>query len=153
MATSGNFLTSDSGQGGGNFYGRMIFEWWQVNSGISGSVGYHGINYHLKTYGGSSSYYQYFYNGSMNVDGSGIHGVLPLLTVTVLQCSVTTVRPYTPTLAVTVHSVRLLRVVFTITPSTPLVLVHGLLTTLTYGVALTTSPSLHHLLTNHLTSS
>ncbi len=71
MATSGNFLTSDSGQGGGNFYGRMIFEWWQVNSGISGSVGYHGINYHLKTYGGSSGYYQYFYNGSMNVDGAG----------------------------------------------------------------------------------
>lgn len=71
MATSGNFLTSDSGQGGGNYYGRMIFEWWQVSSGISGSVGYHGINYHLKTYGGSSGYWQYFYNGSMNVDGVG----------------------------------------------------------------------------------
>lgn len=71
MATSGNFLTSDSGQGGGNYYGRMIFEWWQVNSGISGSVGYHGINYHLKTYGGSSGYWQYFFQGSMNVDGSG----------------------------------------------------------------------------------
>lgn len=71
MATSGNFLTSDSGQGGGNFYGRMIFEWWQTGAGISGSVGYHNISYHLKTYGGSSAYYQYFFNGSMNVDGVG----------------------------------------------------------------------------------
>lgn len=71
MATSGNFLTSDSGQGGGNFYGRMLFEWWQTGSGISGSVGYHNISYHLKTYGGSSGYYQYFYNGSMNVAGAG----------------------------------------------------------------------------------
>lgn len=71
MATSGNFLTSDSGQGGGNYYGRLIFEWWQVSSGISGSVGYHGINYHLKTYGGSGSYYQWLYNCSMNVDGAG----------------------------------------------------------------------------------
>lgn len=71
MATSGNFLTSDSGQGSANFYGRMIFEWWQTSSGLSGSVGYHNISYHLKTYGGSSGYYQYFSNGSMNVDGSG----------------------------------------------------------------------------------
>ena len=71
MATSGNFLTSDSGQGGGNYYGRMIFEWWEVSSGIAGAVGYHGINYHLKTYGGSSSYWQSFFQGSMNVDGAG----------------------------------------------------------------------------------
>jgi hypothetical protein len=71
MATSGNFLTSDSGQGGGNFYGRMIFEWWETGRGISGSVGYHNIAYHLKTYGGSPSYWQNFYQGSMNVDGAG----------------------------------------------------------------------------------
>lgn len=71
MATSGNFVTSDSGQGGGNYYGRMIFEWWETSRGISGSVGYHNISYHLKTYGGSTAYWQYFYQGSMNVDGSG----------------------------------------------------------------------------------
>jgi hypothetical protein len=71
MATSGNFLTSVSGQGGGNYFGRLIFEWWQTSSGISGSVGYHNVSYHLKTYGGSSSYWQELYNASMNVDGSG----------------------------------------------------------------------------------
>lgn len=71
MATSGSFLTSDSGQGGGNFYGRMIFEWWRYGAGISGNVGYHNIAYHLKTYGGNASYWQNFYNGSMNVDGAG----------------------------------------------------------------------------------
>lgn len=69
--TSGSFLTSDSGQGGGNFYGRMIFEWWETSSGISGAVGYHNISYHLKTYGGSSGYWQGFWQGSMNVDGAG----------------------------------------------------------------------------------
>lgn len=69
--TSGNFLTSDSGQGDANYYGRMIFEWWETGSGISGSVGYHNISYHLKTYGGNSSHYQYFFRGSMNVDGAG----------------------------------------------------------------------------------
>lgn len=77
MATSGNFLTSDSGQGGGNYYSRMIFEWWQTASGISGSVGYHNISYHLKSYGGSTSYWQYFYQGSMNVDGSGYSWASP----------------------------------------------------------------------------
>lgn len=71
MATSGNFITSNSGQGGGNYYGQMIFEWWETGRGISGSVGYHNIAYHLKTYGGSPSYWQMFYNGSMNVDGAG----------------------------------------------------------------------------------
>lgn len=71
MATSGNFLTSDSGQGGGNFYGRTRFYWWRTDWGRSGSVGYHNVSYNLKTYGGSSSYWQYFYNGSMNVDGTG----------------------------------------------------------------------------------
>jgi hypothetical protein len=71
MATSGNFVTSDSGQGDAFYYSRMIFEWWQVSSGISGAVGYHGINYHLKTYGGQTPYWQYFYQGSMNVDGAG----------------------------------------------------------------------------------
>lgn len=71
MATSGNFLTSDSGQGGGNFFGRLIFEWWRTGAGISGSVGYHNISYTLKTYGGSSGYWQQVYNTSMNVDGSG----------------------------------------------------------------------------------
>jgi hypothetical protein len=71
MATSGNFLTSDSGQGGGNFYGRMIFEWSRTASGISGGLGYHTIKYHLKTHGGSPSYYQYFFQGSMTVDGTG----------------------------------------------------------------------------------
>lgn len=71
MATSGNFLTSDSGQGGGNYYGRMIFEWWRTAWGYSGSVGYHTINYSLKTYGGATNYWQYFYQGSMNVDGAG----------------------------------------------------------------------------------
>lgn len=71
MATSGNFLTSDSGQGGGNFYGRTIFEWWRTGWGRSGGVGYHNISFTHKTYGGSSSYYQKFYQGSMNVDGAG----------------------------------------------------------------------------------
>lgn len=69
--TSGNFITSDSGQGNAQYYGRMIFEWWETGSGISGSVGYHNISYHLKSYGGQSGYWQYFYNGSMNVDGAG----------------------------------------------------------------------------------
>lgn len=69
--TSGNFITSDSGRGDANFYGRMIFEWWETGSGISGSLGYHNISYHLKTFGGSSGFYQYFNNGSMNVDGAG----------------------------------------------------------------------------------
>lgn len=71
MATSGNFLTSASGTGGGNFYDRMIFEWWRTGSGYSGSVGYHNISYHLKTYGGSTGYWVSFYQGSMNVDGTG----------------------------------------------------------------------------------
>lgn len=71
MATSGNFVTSDSGQGGGGYYSRMIFEWWRTGYGISGSVGYHNISYHLRSYDGSSSYWQYFYNGSMVVEGSG----------------------------------------------------------------------------------
>lgn len=71
MATSGNFLTSDSGQGGGNFYGRLIFEWWRTGAGISGNVGYHNISYTLKTYGGSGGYWQQLYNSSMNVDGQG----------------------------------------------------------------------------------
>lgn len=71
MATSGYFLTSESGRGDSYYYGRMIFEWWRTSYGISGSVGYHNISYHLKTYGGLSNYWQYFYNGSMNVDGSG----------------------------------------------------------------------------------
>lgn len=70
MATSGSFLTSDSGQGGGVYYGRMIFEWWRTSWGYGGPA-YHNIAYHLKTYGGSSSYWQYFYQGSMNVDGAG----------------------------------------------------------------------------------
>lgn len=71
MATSGNFLTSDSGQGGGNYFGRLIFEWWRTGWGRSGSVGYHNISYTLKSYGGSSGYWQYTYNTSMNVDGTG----------------------------------------------------------------------------------
>lgn len=71
MATSGNFLTSDSGQGGGNYFGRLIFEWWRDNWGRSGASGYHNISYTLKSYGGSSGYWQYTYNTSMNVDGTG----------------------------------------------------------------------------------
>jgi hypothetical protein len=71
MATSGYFITSDSGQGGGGYYGQLVFEWWRDNWGRSGSVGYHNISYTLKTYGGSSSYWQYAYNNSMNVDGTG----------------------------------------------------------------------------------
>ena len=71
MATSGSFLTSDSGQGGGNFYGRLIFEWWRTGAGISGNVGYHNISFTLKTYGGSTGYWQQLYNSSMNVDGQG----------------------------------------------------------------------------------
>lgn len=71
MATSGSFLTSDSGQGGGNYFGRLIFEWWRTSWGRSGSVGYHNISYQLKSYGGSSGYWQYTYNTSMNVDGTG----------------------------------------------------------------------------------
>jgi len=71
MATSGNFLTSDSGQGGGVFYGRMIYEWGRNSWGRSGGLGYHNLWYRLKTYGGNSSYYQYFYQGYMNMDGTG----------------------------------------------------------------------------------
>lgn len=71
MALSGNFLTSDSGQGGGSYFGRLIFEWWRTSWGRSGSVGYHNISYTLKSYGGASGYWQYTYNTSMNVDGSG----------------------------------------------------------------------------------
>jgi len=71
MATSGNFLTSDSGQGGGSYFSRLIFEWWRTGWGRSGSVGYHNISYTLKSYGGSSGYWMYTYNNSMNVDGSG----------------------------------------------------------------------------------
>lgn len=78
MATSGSFLTSDSGQGGGVFYGRTIFEWWRTNWGRSGSVGYHNISFTHKTYGGSSSYWQYFFQGSMNVDGSGYRYASPI---------------------------------------------------------------------------
>lgn len=71
MSTSGSFLTSDSGQGGGNFYGRTIFSWSRTDWGRSGNVGYHNVSYNLKTYGGSPSYWQMFFNGSMNVDGTG----------------------------------------------------------------------------------
>ena len=71
MATSGNFITSDSGQGGGGYYSRMIFEWWRTGWGRSGSVGYHNIAHHLKSWDGNTTYWQYFYNGSMNVDGNG----------------------------------------------------------------------------------
>lgn len=71
MALSGNFLTSDSGQGGGNYFGRLIFEWWRDSWGRSGSQGYHNISYTLKSYGGSSGYWQYCYNNSMSVDGTG----------------------------------------------------------------------------------
>lgn len=71
MATSGNFLTSDSGQGGGSYFSRLIFEWWRTGSGLSGSVGYHNISYTLKSWGGNASYWQYAYNNSMNVDGTG----------------------------------------------------------------------------------
>jgi hypothetical protein len=65
--TSGNFITSDTGQSPP----RLIFEWWETGSGISGAVGYHNISYHLKSYGGSTYSYSVFHNGSMNVDGAG----------------------------------------------------------------------------------
>lgn len=71
MATSGNFVTSDSGQGGGVYYSRFIFEWWETGRGISGDRGYHNISYYLKSYDGNPSYWQYFYNGSMSVAGVG----------------------------------------------------------------------------------
>jgi len=71
MALSGYFITSDSGQGGGGYYGQLVFEWWRDSWGRSGGVGYHNISYTLKTYGGSASYWQYAYNNSMNVDGTG----------------------------------------------------------------------------------
>lgn len=71
MATSGYFITSDSGQGGGGYYGQLVFEWWRTASGISGSSGYHHYSFTLKTWGGSSGYWQYCYNTSMNVDGQG----------------------------------------------------------------------------------
>jgi len=71
MATSGYFITSDSGQGGGNYYGRLVFEWWRDSWGRSGASGYHNISYTLKTYGGNTTYWQYCYNNSMNVDGQG----------------------------------------------------------------------------------
>lgn len=72
MALSGNFLTSDSGQGGGNFYGRTVFEWWRTGWGRSGNQGYHDISFTWKSYGGSSGYWQNFYQPSLNVNGSGI---------------------------------------------------------------------------------
>lgn len=71
MATSGYFITSDSGQGGGRYYGQLVFEWWRDSWGRSGGVGYHNISYTLKSWGGSASYWQYAYNNSMNVDGTG----------------------------------------------------------------------------------
>lgn len=71
MATSGSFLTSDSGRGGGIYYGRMQFIWERTGWGYTDGVGYHDIRYRLTTYGGSSSGWQMFYNGSMNVDGQG----------------------------------------------------------------------------------
>lgn len=71
MATSGSFLTSDSGQGGGSYFSRLIFEWWRTGWGRSGGAGYHNISYQLKSYGGNSGYWQYTYNTSMNVDGTG----------------------------------------------------------------------------------
>lgn len=71
MALSGYFITSDSGQGGGGYYGQLVFEWWRDSWGRSGGVGYHNISYTLKTWGGSASYWQYAYNNSMNVDGTG----------------------------------------------------------------------------------
>lgn len=74
MATSGAFLTSDSGQGDSLYYGRLRFSWSRTSWGRSGSVGYHNISYWLKTYGGQSNYWQYLYNRSMNVDGSGYSG-------------------------------------------------------------------------------
>ena len=72
--TSGNFITSDSGRGGGNYFGRLVFEWWRTDWGRSGGVGYHNISFTLKTYGGNPSYWQYVYNRSMNVDGAGFSG-------------------------------------------------------------------------------
>jgi hypothetical protein len=71
MSSSGNFVTSNSGQGNAQYYGQMIFEWWETGRGISGSVGFHNIAFHLKSYGGQAAYWQYFYQGSMNVDGNG----------------------------------------------------------------------------------
>ncbi len=71
MATSGNFLTSDSGRGDGQFYGRTQFTWTRTGWGYSGSVAYHDIYWEWRTWGGSSGYYQYFYNGSGNVNGGG----------------------------------------------------------------------------------
>lgn len=71
MATSGNFLTSPSGQGGGNYYDRMIYEWWRTGWGRSGGVGYHNVSYQLKSYGGNTGYWINFWQGSMNTDGTG----------------------------------------------------------------------------------
>lgn len=71
MATSGSFLTSPSGAGGGVFFDRLIFVWERYEWGRSGNKGYHKIKYLLKSYGGSSTYYQTVFNASMNVDGSG----------------------------------------------------------------------------------
>ena len=62
MATSGNFVTSDSGTG--TYFTRLVFEWWRDNWGRSGSSGYHNISYTLKTYGGSTSVWVYTYNNS-----------------------------------------------------------------------------------------
>lgn len=78
MATSGSFLTSDSGQGDSQFYGRTIFNWSRTSWGRTGSVGYHNISFTHKTYGGQSGYYQYFYQGSMNVDGQGYSYASPI---------------------------------------------------------------------------
>ena len=74
MATSGNFITSDSGQGGGGYFGQLIFEWWRTDWGRSGSSGYHNISYSLKTYGGMTNYWKYVNSSYMEVDGTGYSG-------------------------------------------------------------------------------
>lgn len=65
MATSGNFVTNNSG------HGQYIFEWWRTDWGRSGGSGYHNISYRLKSYGGSSNSWVYSNSCSMNVDGTG----------------------------------------------------------------------------------
>lgn len=73
MATSGSFLTSVASYpgSGGNFYNRLRFSWTRTGWGRSGDRGYHDISFTLKTYGGSSGYWVYAFNNSMNVAGTG----------------------------------------------------------------------------------
>ena len=71
MALSGSQFTSDSGRGSSTLYGNTVFSWSRTGWGYSGSIAYHDIYWEWRTNGGASNYWQYFFNGSGNVNGGG----------------------------------------------------------------------------------